>query len=79
MDKVGFWKGIVFKRNACLNNTNRNKISVKDHTMLVSFQYSFLHSPNVCYLLFFGFRTGLHQLFLYKIPSIANVHLNPSK
>lgn len=35
VDKVGFWKGITFKRNACLNNTDRNKIPVKDHTMLL--------------------------------------------
>lgn len=61
------------------NNTDRNKIPVKDHTMLVSFLYSFLHSQNVCYLLFFGFRTGLGWLFFYKIPSVADAHLNPIK
>jgi len=54
VDKAGFWKGIVFKKNACLNNTDRNKIPVKNHAMLISFLYSFLHSQNICYLLSLG-------------------------
>lgn len=79
MDKVGFCKGIAFKRNVFSNNTDRNKIPLKDHTMLVSFLYIFLHPQNVCYTLFFGFRTGLGELVLYKIQSVADVHLNPIK
>lgn len=47
--------------------------------MLVSFLYIFLHPQNVCYTLFFGFRTGLGELVLYKIQSVADVHLNPIK
>lgn len=35
--KAGFWIGILLKGNACLNNTDRNKIPVKDHNMLVYF------------------------------------------
>lgn len=73
--KTGFWKWILFKGNACLNNTVRNKIPVKDHTMLVYFLCSFLCSQNICYLLFW-FRTGQGRLFLYKIASVADVHLN---
>lgn len=47
--------------------------------MLLSFLYSFLFSLNACYLQFFGLRAGLGQLFLYKIPSVADVNLNPIK
>lgn len=63
---------IVFKKNACLNNTDRNKIPVKDHTMF--FIVSCTLSQNVCYLLFFAFRSGPGQLVLYKIPGVTIIH-----
>lgn len=36
-------------------------------------------SQNVCYLLFFAFRSGPGQLVLYKIPGVTIIHWNPIK
>lgn len=69
MDEDGFWEGIVFKRNTCLNNTDKDKILVKDHMKLLFYYYfiiflvSCILSQNVFCLLLFGFKFSSGQLF----------------